>query len=127
MVVLGVDPGVSTPVLVVVGLLLGVGIDADHFALARLNRGDWTPLRRCLRAPSIVVFRQGAIFEAGDVGARRRLVSHVIIGALALGGLSVVDRPLALVGALVLGVHLGMDVVYDRWLKPSADGRSTNS
>ena len=122
-----IDPPVSTPVLLIVGLGLGVGIDADHFPLARLNRGDWAPLRRCLRDPSIVVFDQDAIFEEGDVGARRRLLSHVVIGSLAVGGLSLLNRPLAMMGALVLGTHLLQDVVYDVWLKPSSNGRSTNA
>jgi hypothetical protein len=121
-----VQPPISPPALIVVGLGLGVGIDVDHFPLARLTRGDWVPLRRCLRDPSIVVFDQAAIFEEGDVGARRRLLSHVVIGGFAIGGLSVFNRSLALVGALVLGIHLLQDVVYDAWLKPSSDGRSTN-
>ena len=126
LVVVVAEPPVSTPILVIVGLVLGVGIDADHFPLARLNRGDWTPLHRCVRQPSIVFLDQDAIFEPGDVGARQRVVSHVVLGGLALGGLSVLNRTLVLVGALVLVVHLLMDGVYDTWRKPSADGRSTN-
>lgn len=110
-----------TPVVVLgVALLVGVGIDVDHFALARLNRGDWTALRRCVREPRIVLFDQNAIFDEGDVGAGRRLLSHTLVGGGAALALHPIDPALATVAGVVLGVHLAMDCVGD-WLLTAGD------
>ncbi len=121
------NPAVSGPLLVGVALLIGVGIDLDHFPLARLNRGDWTALRRCVRDPRIVVFDQDAIFDDGEVGAGRRLVSHLVVGGVLLVGLATVNTDLAWVGGAVLGIHIAMDVVHDVVTRAADAERLTNA
>lgn len=93
--------------------IVGVGIDFDHFLVARLNTGEWTAVRRCLRDPRIVFAEQNAIFDTGDVGTLRRLLSHVVLGGLAVAGLLLVDVFLAVFTALVLYTHLFCDLVWD--------------
>lgn len=93
--------------------VVGVGIDFDHFLVARLNTGEWTAVRRCLRDPRIVFTDQNAIFEEGDVGTLRRLLSHVVLAGLAVVGLLAVDVFLAVFTAVVLYAHLLSDLVWD--------------
>jgi hypothetical protein len=76
-------PPVSAAAVVAISVGVGVGIDFDHFLLARWG-GDWSAVRRCLRDPRILLFDQGAIFADGEVGAVRRLLSHVVIGGVAV-------------------------------------------
>lgn len=127
MVQFALEPSVSPVVVLGVALLVGVGIDVDHFALARLNRGDWTALRRCVREPRIVLFDQDAIFDEGDVGAGRRLLSHTLVGGVAVVALQAVDPALAIVAGVVLGVHLAMDFVGDWLLTPGDPDGVTNA
>ena len=76
-------PPIPAWAVVAVALVAGVGIDVDHFLLARRG-GDWSAVRRCLRDPRIVVLEQEAIFADGEVGAVERLLSHVVIGGIAV-------------------------------------------
>lgn len=99
--------------LVAYAVVLGVGIDFDHFLVARLNTGEWTAVRRCLRDPRIVFADQNQIFNTGDVGTLRRLLSHVVLGGLAVGLLLVFDVFLAVFTAVVLYTHLLSDLVWD--------------
>lgn len=99
--------------LLVLAALVGVGIDFDHFLVAGINTGDWEPIRRCLRNPRIVFFDQGEIFEQGEVGVVRRLLSHVVIGGVLVGMLALVTPFLAAFVALVLYFHLLADLVWD--------------
>ena len=101
---------VSPAVVVAVALGVGVGIDLDHFLLARWG-GDWSAVRRCLRNPHIVVFDQDAIFEDGEVGAVRRLVSHVVLGGVAVPLVRLASPSLGAVVAASLYAHLLADLV----------------
>jgi hypothetical protein len=90
------------------------------------NAGDLDPVRRCLRDPRIVVFDQDAIFEEGTVGALNRLLSHVVIGGLAVPALWLWRPYLAgLVGAS-LYAHVLADLVstarYGVVVERGADG-----
>lgn len=100
-------------VLVIYAAVLGVGIDFDHFLVARLNTGSWAAARRCLRDPRIVFADQDAIFASGDVGVLRRLLSHVLIAGLLVAGLTFVDPFLAAFSAVVLYGHLLADLIWD--------------
>jgi hypothetical protein len=101
--------------VVVVGYaaVVGVGIDLDHFLVARYNAGDWRALRRCLRRPRIVLFDQGAIFETLDVNPVERLLSHVVIAGVLVGALWLVSPYFARVTGVVLYAHLLADLVAD--------------
>ncbi len=106
-------PDVS-PLLVIIGAVaLGVGIDLDHFLIARSTRGDWTNLRRCIRNPRIVFLDQDAIFDHGDVRHDERLLSHVVIGGMLVGTLLTVHAYWALVAGVTLYAHLACDLVAD--------------
>jgi hypothetical protein len=92
LVVAAVVLAVSTPsipawAVVVLALGAGVGIDFDHFLIARWRTGDWAAARRCLRDPRIVFLAQEEIFETGDVGSFPRLLSHAVIAGVAVPAL----------------------------------------
>lgn len=93
--------------------VVGVGIDFDHFLVARVNTGEWTAVERCLRDPRIVFLDQNQIFETGDVGVLRRLFSHVVIVGVAVAVLAFVSPFLAAFTALVLYAHILSDLVWD--------------
>lgn len=105
-------PG-SRLALVGYAAVVGVGIDLDHFLLARLETGDWAAVRRCLADPWRVVGRQDEIFPAGEVGALQRLLSHVLLAGVAVAALALVDRPLALLTGVVLYLHVLADLYGD--------------
>ncbi|MFB6174110.1 MAG: hypothetical protein ABEI39_05645 [Halobacteriales archaeon] len=104
-------PTVPAWVVVAVAVVAGVGIDLDHFLLARYNTGDWTALQRCLRDPTIVFLDQEAIFERGDVGALKRLLTHLVIAGLVVPVLYLWRPYVAGVVALSLYAHVLADVV----------------
>jgi len=97
-------------------VVVGVVIDVDHFAVARLETGDWDALRRCLRNPKIAVLDQDEIFDPQDLWPLQRLLSHHLIGGIAVFGLWLVSEPLALFTALVLYAHVLGDLVWDNYL-----------
>jgi hypothetical protein len=103
------------PLLVAGVTALGTLVDLDHFLIARVRTGSWGPLCRCLSDPRMALFDQSEIFDEGDVGARTRLVSHVAITGLLVGGLSVVAPSLALAAGTVLVAHIACDGIWDAW------------
>ncbi len=107
------DPPVWWPLVAAYAAVVGVGIDADHFLVARANAGDWGALRRCVRQPRIVFVDQGSIFETGEVNTVERLLSHVVIAGVAVAVLWAVSPYFAVVTAVVLYVHLLSDLVAD--------------
>lgn len=114
-VVLG-DVAVPPAVVVAYGVAVGVFIDLDHFLIARFKTGNWDAVRFCLSNPGTVVADQSQIFDPGDVGVLSRLLSHVVIGGLAVPAIAVVSVPLAIVTAGVLYAHLLADLVWDIYL-----------
>jgi hypothetical protein len=112
--VAGLAPPDASPALLwlyVVGL--GVGIDVDHFLVARLERGDWRNLRRCLADPSRVLLDQPSIFEAGDLWRDQRLLSHALVGGALVAALWPVADYWALATAAALYVHVVADLYHD--------------
>lgn len=103
--------------LVVYAAVVGVGIDLDHFLLARLNDGDWRAVRRCLADPRIVFLDQGRIFRTGEVGTLPRLLSHVLIIGALVGALAFVAPGLAVFTAVVLYLHVLADLYADNRLE----------
>lgn len=109
-----VSTGLGPVGVVAYAVVLGVGVDFDHFLVARYNAGDWRALRACLADPRRVLFSQDEIFAPDEVRVVERLLTHVVLGgvvvaALLAGGL--VD--LAVVSAVVLYVHVLADLVWD--------------
>lgn len=97
-------------------VVVGVAIDFDHFAVARLETGNWAALRRCLRNPKIAVLEQDEIFGPQDLWPLQRLLSHHLIGGVVVFGLWPVSEPLALFTAVVLYAHVLGDLVWDNYL-----------
>lgn len=93
--------------------LLGVVVDLDHFLIARFRTGSWGPLRRAVTSPRRAFIDQDELFDAGDVGERTRLLSHVLVASLLVAGFLVTWPSLAIVVAVVLSVHIGADLLWD--------------
>lgn len=106
-------PSVDAAVLVAVVLAAGVGIDFDHFLIARFVSGSWTNARRVRRDPSLPVLDQRAIFDDGDVPAAYRLLSHLLLGGAAVGGSWFLAPYWAGVVAATLSVHVVADIFSD--------------
>jgi hypothetical protein len=100
----------------VYGLALGVGIDFDHFLLARLYAGDWRHLRYLLRNPIAAVTEQEAIFEDVRDMTLQRLLSHVLLSGALIGSTKRVSGSLGFTTAVVLYWHLLCDLLRDNQL-----------
>lgn len=94
---------------------LGVGIDFDHFLVARIVSGDWGGLRRVVGNPLLPLTDPGEIFADDDLWAIQRLLSHVVVAGVVVGALWLWNRPFALFSAAVLYVHLLSDLVWDNY------------
>lgn len=94
-------------------IVVGVGIDADHFVVARLNSGDWTNVRRCLEQPSLLLNGQDAIFDWGDLWRDQRLLSHLVIGGVLVSGLWWIDPYWAFATAVTVYAHCIADLYSD--------------
>lgn len=94
-------------------LLLGVGIDLDHFVIGRINRGDWTNARRCLRNPVLIFTDQSAIFDSGDIWRDQRLLSHLLIGGVLTVVLWSINVYWAFVSAVTVYTHVLADLYSD--------------
>ena len=92
---------------------MGVGIDVDHFLVARLTTGEWTPLRRCLSNPRLVFLDQDEIFEPDAIWPLQRLLSHVLIAGVVVPALALWNVPMAVFVGAVLYFHLLADLVWD--------------
>ena len=101
--------------LVVVGyaVAIGVGIDADHFLIARYNTGSWRALRYVFSNPRRALADQSTIFREDDLGPFERLLSHVAIVGIAVPGTWLVDSSLGLITAVTLYGHVLSDLVAD--------------
>ncbi len=107
--------GYSIPAVVVIayGTAVGVIIDLDHFLIARVKTGSWEAVRFCLSNPTATIADQSRIFEPGDVGVFSRLLSHIVIGGVAVPVIALASVPLAILTGVVLYVHLLADLVWD--------------
>jgi len=107
------SPNVSGGLLWGYVLLLGVGIDFDHFVIGRINRGDWTNFRRCIRNPAQIFVDQSTIFDQGDIWRDQRLLSHLLIGGVLTAGLWVFDTYWAFATAVTVYAHMLADLYAD--------------
>lgn len=109
-----VDTPLSAAGVVIGAAVLGVGVDLDHFLVARYNAGSWRALRECVREPSLVFLAQDDIFEPGEVWPVERLLTHVAFaGALVAGLYATGFVDLAVVAGVVLYVHVLADLAWD--------------
>jgi hypothetical protein len=118
-VIIGVPLAVTAPefhqqlYILIYVVVLGVGIDLDHFVIGRINRGDWSNLTRCLRSPSQVFVDQASIFERGDIWRDQRLFSHLLIGGVLIGLVWFISEYLAFVTAVTVYTHVIADLYSD--------------
>ncbi|WP_227353749.1 hypothetical protein [Haladaptatus salinisoli] len=106
----------STPLLAVLftyGVLLSVFVDLDHFVLTRFRTGDWHHLRACLADPPAAFGDQDWVFEDIDDMEHERILSHVLLGGLLVGGLAVLSPAVAVFTAVVLYFHVLADLLRD--------------
>mgnify|MGYP006926877443 FL=1 len=101
------------PFLWIYMLAVGTGIDADHFLVARFNRGDWKNIRRCIQQPSLLFRGQTAIFDWGDLWRDQRLLSHLLIGFFLVVGVWPLDQYWAFGTAVTVYTHLVADLYSD--------------
>lgn len=113
--VLTLDLPVGWPVALAIALIVGVGIDVDHFLIARLTTGEWRALRRCLSNPRLVFVGQDEIFDPASIWPLQRLLSHVLIAGVVVPPIAVVDTGLAILVGAVLYAHLLSDLVWDNY------------
>jgi len=95
------------------GVLLSVFVDLDHFLLARWRSGDWSHLRACVLNPGDAFGDQDWVFEDIDDMEQERLLSHVVLGGLLVGGQALVSVPLAAFTAVILYAHVLADLLRD--------------
>ncbi|AFK18725.1 hypothetical protein E6P09_08075 [Haloferax mediterranei ATCC 33500] len=107
-------PG-SVALLVAVAVLISVFIDLDHFVIARVERGDWHNLRLAVTNPRVGILEQEKVFaDFGPDFNRKRLLSHHLIGGIAVGGLALSGTgSLAAFVAVVLYAHVIGDFLRD--------------
>ena len=121
------QPPVGAAATVGYAALLGVGIDFDHFLVARLNTGSWDALLGVVRNPRRAVFDQRNIFDADeDMTRLQRLLSHVVIAGVLVAVLYPLSAYAALLSAVVLYVHVLSDLyqdVRDEAAKRAGSGR----
>ncbi|ELZ91563.1 hypothetical protein C440_14654 [Haloferax mucosum ATCC BAA-1512] len=109
------DPPGSVAFLVVAAAFLSVVIDLDHFVIARIERGDWDNLKLAVTNPRVGLLDQEQVFEEfGGAFNRKRLLSHHLLGGVAVGGLALSGaESLAAFVAIVLYVHVVCDYLRD--------------
>ena len=104
--------------------LLGVGIDVDHFLVARLNTGNWRALREVVREPALVFTDPGSIFlEGEEVTKLQRLLSHAVLSGLFVAAIYLLVPSLVTLSAIVLYVHVLCDLYQD--VRDEADAESS--
>jgi hypothetical protein len=101
--------------LVVVGyaIAIGVGIDFDHFLVARYNTGEWRALRYLLANPRRALADQSTIFDPEDIDPFERLLSHTVIVGVTVPVTWLFDPALGLVTAVTLYGHVLSDLLAD--------------
>lgn len=103
----------SPALVVITAVVAGTVIDLDHFLVARLRTGTWLAVQRGLARPQRFLFAQEELFADGEVGVLHRLLSHAVLGGVAVLGLTLVDPALALVAGVSLYTHVLTDLVAD--------------
>lgn len=98
------------------GLLVSVFIDLDHFPLARVEVGHWGHFWQATRNLPDVLLGRTTLFEPSIASRlrRQRIASHAVIGVILVGAGWTVRPAVAGFTALVVGAHVGCDLLRDR-------------
>lgn len=114
--------GLSGPALVGYAVVIGVGIDLDHFLVERLLRGEWRAVGRAIEHPRRLVFDQADLFENDALSPLDRLLSHVVVIGIVVPATWLVAPALGLLTAVVLYGHVLSDLAWDVYRRRVADG-----
>lgn len=109
------DAPVAGPLIIPYAAVVGVGIDLDHFLIARLNSGNWRATTSVLKDPRRAFFDQESIFEPDEVLVLQRLLTHVGISGVLTVGLYPISDVLAVATAAVLYGHVLSDLLADNY------------
>lgn len=116
--VLGIWAGVDlpAPLTMLVAITIGVGIDLDHFILARYNSGDWAAARNVLTAPRRSFTDQASIFAEDELTASERMRSHVVIATLVTltAFVAPIHPSIAWLVGGAFGMHIAADLYADK-------------
>lgn len=98
------------------GLVLSVFIDLDHFPLARAEVGHWGHFWQAARNLPAVLLGQMTLFEPSVADRLRpqRIASHAVVGVMLVGAGWIVRPVVAGFTVLVVGAHVGCDLLRDR-------------
>jgi hypothetical protein len=102
--------GVPAVALVPYAVVLGVGIDLDHFLIAWYNAGEPRAIRAGLAHPRRLLFDQGALFEPDEISSHERLLTHVVIAGVLTLATWTLSPTLGLATAATLYVHVCSDL-----------------
>ena len=97
-------------VLVPYAVVVGVGIDLDHFLIAWYNAGEPRAIRAGLANPRRLVLDQDQLFEAGEISSHERLLTHAVLAGLLTPAAWALSATLGLATAATLYVHLLSDL-----------------
>lgn len=100
-------------VIVAYTTAIGVGIDVDHFLIARYNTGEWRALEYLLSNPRRALADQSTIFDPEEIDAFERLLSHAVVVGVAVPATWLVDPALGLATGVTLYGHVLADLVAD--------------
>jgi hypothetical protein len=114
--------GLSRLAVIGYAVVVGVGIDFDHFLIERLLHGEWRGVRRAIDRPRRVLLDQSDLFEDGTISSLDRLLSHVVIIGIVVPATWLVAPALGLLTVLVLYGHVLSDLVWDVYRRRVADG-----
>lgn len=102
--------GLPAAVLVPYAVVVGVGIDLDHFLIAWYNTGEPRAIRAGLADPRLLVFDQGNLFEETEISSHERLLTHAVVGGVATPATWVLTPTLGLATGLTLYAHVLTDL-----------------
>jgi hypothetical protein len=96
-------------------VFFSVFIDLDHFVITRRMTGDWSNLRRAISDPRVGLIDQEEVFaDVDEVRLRQyRLLSHLLIGGVAVVVSSQVAGRIAVFVAVLLYAHVVADLLRD--------------
>jgi len=104
--------GLPAVVLVPYAVVVGVGIDLDHFLVAWYNAGEPRAIRAGLADPRLLVLDQGDLFREDEISSHERLLTHVVIAGLATPATWLLAPALGLVTGLSLYAHVLTDLAW---------------
>ena len=109
--------GLSSLALVPYAILLGVGVDLDHFLIAWYNAGEPRAIRAGLSNRRLLVLDQDQLFEDDEVSSQERLLTHALVAGALTPATWLLSPVLGVATAVTLYVHLLSDIGWRVYLE----------